>query len=533
MPSSDPNVELEARAVELRERASTLAGPLHAAARASTTPACERAVLRLLGVGGLDGQGRPLAQEVIDRFAALGPARLGGGISLPFAAAAREYDLDPQELALEVAAGHVDLGLEAEVLRDPDRRAAAEATAREWLLAGWRRFAAQRTARGELRSLLGDPGPTLLGAELGMPEAGAAALQVEALVALGAHLVLARVPRDRELRRGLGEQLDPPDTSDDLRRAPTGSQRGLGLLRATLDRAAAEAGHYAALASHSLGLAAPDQAVVAGLERVDVVFSDPLEPVFEFGLSPERSVADHAFALEVHARSGTEVVLGPGPLAVAPEMVRGQPITPAAQAGRALALQALAVELTRCGSLPPERIHLQVGLEGGPDQRDAQVRGLAAVHLRRAVFPEHRAVFVEGGASDLVGWPLVLQTALAGGDPPAIVLRGPIVGTIPPSLIDGAAGAVSGAATFAAARHLGGLHGEALVHARATLDEALLALRTIAGEGWDWLVSWESAVGRGDGERILRRRIDAAAPVPRREALDPFAVPPELGAVAG
>ena len=53
--------ELEARAVELRERAAALAKPLHATAMASTTVGRERATLRLLGVDGLDREGRPLA----------------------------------------------------------------------------------------------------------------------------------------------------------------------------------------------------------------------------------------------------------------------------------------------------------------------------------------------------------------------------------------------------------------------------------------------------------------------------------------
>jgi hypothetical protein len=82
--------DLEGRAHEVRERAASLAAPIDAAARAATTVACERAMLRLFGVAGIDQVGHPLALEVIERFATLGPARLGGGIALPFAAAARE-----------------------------------------------------------------------------------------------------------------------------------------------------------------------------------------------------------------------------------------------------------------------------------------------------------------------------------------------------------------------------------------------------------------------------------------------------------
>lgn len=529
MPSSERNADLESRAVELRERAAALAGRLHATGKASTTVGRERAVLRLLGVSGLDAAGRPLAQEVADRFAALGPARLGGGIALPFAAAAREYDLEPQELALEVAAGHVDLSLEAELLRDPERRAAAEATAEAWLVGAWRRFSAQRTARGELRALLGEPGPTYLGAEAAGADAGAAERWAAQLVGIGADLILVRVPRDRELRQGLGEQLDPPEMSEDPRPAPPGSQRGLGLLRAALDDAAAEAGHYAALASYSVGLAAPDQAVVAGLERIDLVFSDPLEPVVAFGLSPERAIADHAFAIEVHARSGATLVLGPGPVAVAPEMARGQPLGPATQAGRALALQALALELSRCGSLPDARIQIEApmaGLDGGP----GEARSVAEIQLRRVVFPDHRLALLEPDSSDPMGWPLRLLPSLAGGPPPALVLRGPSIGPPAVALIADLAGALAAAAALDAARQVGGLRGPALDHARAVLAEALTTLRMIATDGWDWLLRIEPVVSHGAKAGLSRPRVAAAAPVPLRDALDPFGLDLAAGA---
>src|SRR5215212_5063720 len=113
----------------LAERAETLAGAWAARARGSTTVGRERALLRMFGVTGLDGAGRPLAWSVVDRYLGGGPGRLGAGILLPFAIALAEYDLDPQRLALDVSSGAVDLGLEAALLREPERRAIAEAEA--------------------------------------------------------------------------------------------------------------------------------------------------------------------------------------------------------------------------------------------------------------------------------------------------------------------------------------------------------------------------------------------------------------------
>src|SRR5919112_4496069 len=107
----------------LIDRAETLAGAWAGRARASTTVGRERALLRMFGVSGLDAAGRPLAWAVVDRYLAGGRGRLATGIALPFAMALAEYDLDPQRLALDVASGAIDLGMEAALLRETDRRA--------------------------------------------------------------------------------------------------------------------------------------------------------------------------------------------------------------------------------------------------------------------------------------------------------------------------------------------------------------------------------------------------------------------------
>ena len=141
----------------LRERAHGLAASWGAAAAGTTTVGQERAILRLFGVTGLDRAGRPLAAEIVERYLAPDPRRLGGGIALPFAMAMSEYDLAPGALALEVAAGGVDLGLEAELLADPERRARAVAAATSLARTALDRVDANRIARRELLTLLGDP----------------------------------------------------------------------------------------------------------------------------------------------------------------------------------------------------------------------------------------------------------------------------------------------------------------------------------------------------------------------------------------
>ena len=95
------------------ERAETLAGAWSARARVTTTIGQERAILRLFGVHGIDRSGRPLAGAAVDRWLAGAREGLGGGVAMPFAMALLEYDIEPQQLALDVASGAVDLALEA------------------------------------------------------------------------------------------------------------------------------------------------------------------------------------------------------------------------------------------------------------------------------------------------------------------------------------------------------------------------------------------------------------------------------------
>ena len=153
----------------LRARATDIASAWGAAAETFTTVGQERAILRLFGVTGVDRVGHPLAAEVVDRYLAPDPRRLAGGIALPFAMAMAEYDLRPQELALEVAAGNVDLGLEAELLAESDRRAVAVADAVALARAALDRIDANRIARRELLEVLGDPPRPWLGVSLASP----------------------------------------------------------------------------------------------------------------------------------------------------------------------------------------------------------------------------------------------------------------------------------------------------------------------------------------------------------------------------
>src|SRR3954471_3598463 len=278
---------------DLRARATEIASSWGATAAGFTSVGQERAILRLFGVTGLDRGGRPLAAEVVSRYLGPDPRRLAGGIALPFAMAMAEYDLAPHELALEVAAGNVELGLEAELLAEPDRRPIAVANAASLARSAMERVDANRTARRELLGVLGDPARPWIATTLLSPAIVDALDEARRAIDAGVEAIRVDVPPSRELadlmsraghkvegwRPGPSSRggLDAHDPTADP--VPVGSQRALPVLRRFVDEAGARRRAYVRLMTDEQPLEAPEQAVEPAFERNDLVIADPIREV--------------------------------------------------------------------------------------------------------------------------------------------------------------------------------------------------------------------------------------------------------------
>ncbi len=517
------------REVELvRQRAAALAQRFSEVARRSATIAQERAVLRMLGVDGLDRAGRPLAASLAERYCGPDAGRLARGVILPFVVAMLEYDLPPRDVALDGASGAIDLGLEAELLSRPERLAAAETRAAELMDAAFVRFDANRTATHEMRDVLGMPAEPWLGVSLQAPEVGPAASEVRAAVAAGADVVQVRVPaswefaearrqagletpglfdfdgspRGRQPRLG-GHRRTATAASANAGPVPAGSQRGLSSLRRAADDAAAGRRSYASLMTVTSAFAAPEQAVVAAFERIDFVGADPIREIVEDNLDPERALADHAFAHRLQARAGCRVVIGPGPLALGADVASGIPSDAATRAGRALALQALGVELALADGLPADR--LMLGAVPNWIAAEGETRAiLLQAWLRRAVFPGHRLVLNDSKAwLGTPGATAAAVSALAGADV-SLVVESTATGGVATAAAD-LASAARAARGIRSSLSDGTLHGEIHEIAIRIMREAGLALDRLSAEGWSSLLG--PAGPDADNERLGRSAV--------------------------
>jgi hypothetical protein len=534
----------------VRHSAADLAGRLSAAARRSATIAQERAILRLIGVDGLDRSGRPLASSVAEAYCGQDRARLASGVLVPFVVALLEYDLAPRELALDVASGAVDLGLEAELLARPERLARARVEARRLVGAALARVDANRLAMRDLRDVLGLAPEPWLGFGLRAYEVAGAVEELQTLVLGGADVVQVQVPVSWELAQAhlepeAGVALERPGRAalvrgrlgrvvasgrgrqEALGRAggvgvdgrvvserdvvPAGSQRGLAGLRSAADEAAAARRCYVAIMTVTSAFAAPEGAVVAAFERIDMVGADPIREIAEDNVDPQRALADHAFAHRLHARAGTFVVTGAGPLAIGADMAAGVPADAATGGGRALALEALGAELALADGLPADRLLIgAIPAWMGQQARSSEL--LVQSRLRRLLFPELRLVIEEPGAEAAVGPRVGRVVAALSGAPAGLVMwegTGASVGEVAPAhraAADTAAAVRSGLGD-------GSLRGDAAEQARRTLKAASSTLRRLANEGWESVLgpSTDRELARTGGAGVVERASGPAA----------------------
>ena len=507
--------------------AESEAGAWAARARSTTTAGQERAILRLFGVHGLDRSGRPLASAVVDRWQVADPHNRTGGVTLPFAMALLEYDLVPQQLALDVAAGTVDLAMEAELLREPDRRAVAEVEAQHLADTAIERIDANRVVRREILSLLGEPVQPWIGMTLDEPDMEGALDKMGRLVAGGVDLVRVEIPVGRELADRLSEAgLDvpawkprpragrPQGTTDDP--APTGSQRALAELRVALDEAGAERRAYARLATASPALGVPEGAVVAAFERIDLTEANPMVEIIADGVDPDRALSDHAFAHRLHRRAGTLVSISAGPLVVAPDLASGIPSDAPTRAGRALALQALAAAFARHNGLAPDAIVLGALPAWVCEDSLPATRGLAEVAVRRALFGEHPLVFEEPELRPDRAplWLSVVTASLPHAGRTALVRQR--AAPHPGEVARRARAATQVAAEVASATEPRPRIGSAHDYATAMVAAAVQTLERLADEGWR-VVAGDAGTGLGS------MRAGRGAVIDRGDAFDPLA----------
>jgi beta-lysine 5,6-aminomutase alpha subunit len=369
---SGPQLDLDPRLVGTARALAEQAGrPVVELARSRTTVSVERAVLRLSGLAGADVDGIPWVNRLVD--AVRTEVGLAHGVAVPVASALAAGEApDLLTLAQKAAAGSVRFRL-------PERRGAvtlarraARAGARRGLVAVERR----RRERERMIKRIGDPPrkPWIyLIVATGdihedIPQAQAAAREGADVIAV---------------IRSTGQSLldyVPEGATREGYAGTYATQENFRLMRAALDDVSRELGRYVRLTNYASGLCMPEIAVLAGLERLDMMLNDSMYGILFRDINPIRTFVDQRFSRQIHARAGIIINTGEDNYLTTADAVEA--------AHTVTVSQLLNEYFAHEAGLGDELLGLGHAFEIDPDLPDSFRLELAHALLARTLFPD-------------------------------------------------------------------------------------------------------------------------------------------------
>jgi beta-lysine 5,6-aminomutase alpha subunit len=346
-----------------RRLAGAIADPVADFIARHSTVSVERAVARLCGVDGVDADGVPLPNRLVDAL-----PRRELGIARVLGAALAETGRTPQEIAQAVAAG--------EPLPDPARtpETALRAALRPYAQAGLARIDANRRAREALLARLPQERPPLLyvivasgniyedrTAAVAAAEAGA---QVIAVIRSTAQSLIDYVPHGATTE-GFGGTY--------------ATQENFRIMRAALDEASERLGRYVMLTNYASGLCMPEIAATAALERLDMLLNDSMYGILFRDINMQRTFVDQHFSRQLSARGGIVINTGEDNYLTTADAVE--------QAPAVLASQFVNEAFARRAGVPESQMGLGDAYEIDPDLEDGFLLQVAQAQLARQIFP--------------------------------------------------------------------------------------------------------------------------------------------------
>ncbi|HEX6469705.1 MAG TPA: lysine 5,6-aminomutase subunit alpha [Streptosporangiaceae bacterium] len=360
----DPAVVRKARLLAARA-----AEPIIELARTHTTVSVERAVLRLAGLAGADGEGIPWVNRLADEVAV--QVGLDHGVALPVWDALRTGPYgDLAALAAAAARGDARF-------RVPTGEAAAAAgrDAGRAVRAGIARIDARRAERDRMLREVGDPAEPWIYLIVATGDIYEDIPQAQAAAREGADIIA--------VIRSTGQSLldyVPEGATREGYAGTYATQENFRLMRAALDEVSRELGRYVRLTNYASGLCMPEIATLAGLERLDMMLNDCMYGIIFRDINPRRTFIDQRFSRQIHARAGIVINTGEDNYLTTADAVDA--------AHTVIVSQLLNERFGREAGLADGQLGLGHAFEINPEIPDSFRLELAHAQLVRELFPD-------------------------------------------------------------------------------------------------------------------------------------------------
>ncbi|MBH8604237.1 MULTISPECIES: lysine 5,6-aminomutase subunit alpha [unclassified Thermoactinomyces] len=351
-----------------REAAAAIASSVDNFIARRTTVAVERTNLRLMGIDGVDADGVPLPNVVVDHLLEKGVLELGA--SGWVVNASLQLGLSPCDVAEKVACGSLDLTAIGQ--SEPARiRDAARQLAQQCL----DRIRNNRLKRDQLIRRLGEGKKPYLYVIVATGDIYEDVVQGRSAARQGADIIA--------VIRSTGQSLLDYVPYGPTREGYGGTyatQENFRIMRQALDEVGEEVGRYIRLCNYCSGLCMPEIAAMGAMERLDVMLNDALYGILFRDINMQRTLIDQAFSRMINSYAGIMINTGEDNYLTTADAVEA--------AHTVLASQFINEQLALLSGLPPEQMGLGHAFEMNPDLEDGFLMELAQAQMARQIFPD-------------------------------------------------------------------------------------------------------------------------------------------------
>lgn len=333
-----------------------------------TTVAVERTICRLLGVDGVDANGVPLPNVLVDQIKENG--LLGEGVVFFIGNAMADTGLNPQDIAEQVADGKMDI-TKCKVYSQAER----DAVLNPIMDATIERIKARRARRENYLKTIGEGPKPYLYVIVATGNIYEDVVQAQAAARQGADVIAVI----RTTGQSLLDYVPYGATTEGFG-GTFATQENFRIMRKALDEVGEEVGHYVRLCNYCSGLCMPEIAAMGALEGLDVMLNDALYGILFRDINMQRTLVDQFFSRVINGFAGVIINTGEDNYLTTADAYE--------EAHTVLASDLINEQLAAMAGLPEEQMGLGHAFEMDPMLENGFLYELAQAQMTREIFPK-------------------------------------------------------------------------------------------------------------------------------------------------
>lgn len=333
-----------------------------------TTVAVERTLCRLMGIDGVDANGVPLPNVVVEHLKERNA--LSDGVLFHIANAMAQYGLSPQEIAEKIASSEIDL-LECGVASGQEREKILEPIVQHSL----DRIKQRRSRRETYLKTLGEGSKPYIYVIVATGNIYEDVVQAQAAARQGADIIAVI----RTTGQSLLDYVPYGATTEGFG-GTFATQENFRIMRKALDETGEEVGRYIRLCNYCSGLCMPEIAIMGAFEGLDVMLNDALYGILFRDINMQRTLVDQYFSRVINGYAGVIINTGEDNYLTTADAVEA--------AHTVLASDLINEQLALLAGLPEEQMGLGHAFEMDPMLENGFLYELAQAEMTREIFPK-------------------------------------------------------------------------------------------------------------------------------------------------